>query len=229
MEQNKTGKYFKYAIGEVILVLIGILLALQVNTWNVNRLNGLEEERILKDLKEEIGPAITKREELILKVEKKRGELAIVLDKLFSSPTRTLNDIDCRNIWGIAFRSDYNVPYLSVVEELITSGNISIVKDQELRKQMIGFRNRSEINSKNIKGADEIPNYSIEYSDLIIRSWDSLTQTSIFICDTPEMTKSKPFLAQLQADRGRIRGLIFAAQGELKILKKMDSLLNTSN
>jgi hypothetical protein len=37
MEQNKTGKYFKYAIGEIILVVIGILIALQINNWNENR------------------------------------------------------------------------------------------------------------------------------------------------------------------------------------------------
>jgi hypothetical protein len=34
MEKNKTGKYFKYAIGEIILVVIGILIALQINNWN---------------------------------------------------------------------------------------------------------------------------------------------------------------------------------------------------
>jgi hypothetical protein len=34
MENNKTGKYFKYAIGEVILVAIGILIALQINNAN---------------------------------------------------------------------------------------------------------------------------------------------------------------------------------------------------
>ena len=37
MEQNKTGKYFKYAIGEIILVVIGILIALQINNWNEDR------------------------------------------------------------------------------------------------------------------------------------------------------------------------------------------------
>ncbi len=31
---NKTGKYFKYAIGEIVLVVIGILIALQINNWN---------------------------------------------------------------------------------------------------------------------------------------------------------------------------------------------------
>jgi hypothetical protein len=34
--ENKTGKYFKYAIGEIILVVIGILIALQINNWNEN-------------------------------------------------------------------------------------------------------------------------------------------------------------------------------------------------
>ena len=37
MEQNKTGKYFKYAIGEVVLVVIGILIALSINNWNEGR------------------------------------------------------------------------------------------------------------------------------------------------------------------------------------------------
>ena len=35
--ENKTGKYFKYAIGEIVLVVIGILIALQINNWNENR------------------------------------------------------------------------------------------------------------------------------------------------------------------------------------------------
>lgn len=34
MEQNNTGKYLKYAIGEIVLVVIGILIALQINNWN---------------------------------------------------------------------------------------------------------------------------------------------------------------------------------------------------
>jgi hypothetical protein len=37
MEKNKTGKYIKYAIGEIVLVVIGILIALQINNWNEMR------------------------------------------------------------------------------------------------------------------------------------------------------------------------------------------------
>ena len=34
MEKNRTGKYLKYAIGEIVLVVIGILIALSINNWN---------------------------------------------------------------------------------------------------------------------------------------------------------------------------------------------------
>ena len=47
MEQNKTGKYLKYAIGEIILVVIGILIALQINNWNEARKSKVFETEIL--------------------------------------------------------------------------------------------------------------------------------------------------------------------------------------
>ena len=51
IEQNRMGKYFKYAIGEILLVMIGILLALQVNNWNESRLERKEEIEMLKEVK----------------------------------------------------------------------------------------------------------------------------------------------------------------------------------
>ena len=50
LETGKTGKYFKYAIGEIALVMIGILLALQVNTWNEGRKLKNEEQELLTNL-----------------------------------------------------------------------------------------------------------------------------------------------------------------------------------
>ncbi len=50
MEKNKTRKYFKYAIGEIILVVIGILIALQINNWNESRKATLDELKLVKGL-----------------------------------------------------------------------------------------------------------------------------------------------------------------------------------
>jgi hypothetical protein len=49
--ENKTAKYFKYAIGEIILVVIGILIALQINIWNESRKQRQKEIVNLLELK----------------------------------------------------------------------------------------------------------------------------------------------------------------------------------
>ncbi|PWI30909.1 hypothetical protein DI383_05595 [Flavobacteriaceae bacterium LYZ1037] len=46
METGKTGKYFKYAIGEIVLVVIGILIALSINNWNED--NKLSKQEVIK-------------------------------------------------------------------------------------------------------------------------------------------------------------------------------------
>ena len=50
LNENKMGKYFKYAIGEIILVVIGILIALQVNNWNQSNQQKVIEQTYLKNL-----------------------------------------------------------------------------------------------------------------------------------------------------------------------------------
>jgi hypothetical protein len=52
--KNQTGKYLKYAIGEIILVVIGILLALQINNWNEQRKLANEEQKLLNALEKEV-------------------------------------------------------------------------------------------------------------------------------------------------------------------------------
>jgi hypothetical protein len=47
LNEGKTSKYFKYAIGEIVLVVIGILIALQVANWNEVRKNNVFEDEIL--------------------------------------------------------------------------------------------------------------------------------------------------------------------------------------
>jgi hypothetical protein len=50
MEKNNTGKYLKYAFGEIILVVIGILIALQINTWNEETKNNAKASNYINRL-----------------------------------------------------------------------------------------------------------------------------------------------------------------------------------
>ena len=53
INQGKTGKYFKYAIGEIVLVVIGILIALQINNWSETDKNKSIEKEYFKELQED--------------------------------------------------------------------------------------------------------------------------------------------------------------------------------
>jgi hypothetical protein len=53
LNEGKTSKYFKYAIGEIVLVVIGILIALQINNWNENRKEQVQELNLVKQLFED--------------------------------------------------------------------------------------------------------------------------------------------------------------------------------
>ncbi len=50
LSENKFSKYLLYAIGEIVLVVIGILLALQVNNWNINRIETNQTKAILNSM-----------------------------------------------------------------------------------------------------------------------------------------------------------------------------------
>ncbi len=50
LEENKLTRYLVYAIGEIVLVVIGILIALSINTWNENRHNRAFELKMLKEI-----------------------------------------------------------------------------------------------------------------------------------------------------------------------------------
>ncbi len=61
LKENKFSKYILYAIGEILLVMIGILLALQVNNWNENRKLRINEISALKELRRNLDQNITQQ------------------------------------------------------------------------------------------------------------------------------------------------------------------------
>ncbi len=55
LPEGKTGRYLKYAVGEIILVVIGILIALQINNWNENRKVRIAQKGLLENFYDNLG------------------------------------------------------------------------------------------------------------------------------------------------------------------------------
>ena len=70
MEKNKTGKYLKYAIGEIILVVIGILIAIQLNDWRNDSINAKQKQQVLVALKADFEANLTRIEKVYNRQEK---------------------------------------------------------------------------------------------------------------------------------------------------------------
>ena len=85
MQQNKTGKYLKYAIGEILLVVLGILIALQINNWNESRKATRQEVKILNELKNDLNTNLTEIKESYERTNIRQNSAVLILDKLKSN------------------------------------------------------------------------------------------------------------------------------------------------
>lgn len=134
LSEGKTGKYIKYAIGEIVLVVIGILIALQINNWNENRKNRIAEAdyycRILDDF-ERNEKLIDDTSELINNKIKLCKELILDLNKIPNDRGEILNK------FVYALRQDVFVPSTIAFEDLTSSGQLKLLTDLKLKNRLI--------------------------------------------------------------------------------------------
>ena len=133
-DDNRPLKYARYAIGEIVLVVIGILIALQINNWNENRKNKITEAdyycRILDDfeLNEKL---IDETSKLTTNKIKLCKELIIDLNKIPNNRSEILNN------FVLALRQDVFVPSTITFEDLTSSGQLKLLTDIKLKNRLI--------------------------------------------------------------------------------------------
>lgn len=132
MEKNKTGKYLKYAIGEIVLVVIGILIALSINNWNENRKSAEAELITLKELLIEFKlnqEDLTRVEDLKRKARNRMADyIDFIMDKRIPLDNKNYTfSRTGRNTWD----SQY-----SVLNGLFNSGMIKNLKNDSLRSEL---------------------------------------------------------------------------------------------
>jgi len=131
--KNKTSKYFKYAIGEIILVVIGILIALSINNWNEARKTNIKEQNLIAALKHEFQLNLDEIN-LIIEINNNNIKGAEEFASFMSPAETNLSDSQIGKLWDKAFKKEaiYR-PSLGVLNEAINSGNLSIISNNELR------------------------------------------------------------------------------------------------
>lgn len=144
MEQSKTRTYTLYAIGEILLVMIGILLALQVNNWNEQKKRDSERvtyhERLLQDIERMI--------------EDMEGSKQFSKDN-FQSINRSLNilmrgtiaeeeDSVFTHFLDTYFKFSLNIERLNTYYEMQSAGKLELIENAELLNQLAKVLDRQD-------------------------------------------------------------------------------------
>jgi hypothetical protein len=139
----KVGQYLKYAIGEIVLVVIGILIALSINNWNEKRKNNSLKESYIENLIIDLDKDIENLEQLnnINTAAEKEG---FYLNQFLDN---TLTEIDTLRLTNSIIFCGY-IPNSSVISstynDIINSNNINLFNDVELKRLLDDYYIRNE-------------------------------------------------------------------------------------
>ena len=141
LNEGKTGRYIKYAIGEIVLVVLGILIALQINDWNQHRIDRNNEKVYLKRIVSEINTNNQINKRLVWsRLEKKlfglnqakayaEGRLGV------ENPIEFINNV---NYGGIS-SGGYDMGGDFVYDELVNTGNMKLLTDDEVKNAVVNY------------------------------------------------------------------------------------------
>lgn len=190
LSENKLNKYLLYAFGEIILVVIGILIALQINNWNQNRLEKLKSvdyhKRIVEDLDLNIqtftwdstrSSNMTKRMIKSLK--------SLEKPKISKGEMDTL-DYSLRNYFQFV-RINTN---LNTYDEIKSSGDIGLIYNKDLRKSINSYLTYLSAIGKIYDGLSEQVNERT-FLDPYIKQEVSIDAKTKIIFDFDQIRKDK--------------------------------------
>jgi len=168
-QQNRVLKYCLYAVGEITLVVIGILIALQVNNWNIERINTKQETNILLQLKQEYTENLREIEQKIeirYAMNTSINTLIKYSDEGFEG---TPVDIVNSHIRRTYYNPTFDGP-TGVTDDLLSSGKLYLLKNGELRNLLTNWSGTT------IKVTEEeqfMVNHILpKYADYVTKNYD---------------------------------------------------------
>ena len=138
LRENSFTRYLLYAIGEIVLVVIGILIALQVNNWNENRKSKAEREELISSLISDLKASRDR-----LSVMKQENEKSIARTNRFLALSyqddQEVSIDSLKYYFSGAFNFPYFEPILTSYNQAISSGKISLINNKKFLDGMSQF------------------------------------------------------------------------------------------
>lgn len=161
--ENKISKYLLYAVVEIVLVVIGILIALQINNWNENKKDRIKELFFLQKLTSNLNDDISIYKNIL------HSDSLIIQDLIKSSKeilsAQSTNDISFDD--NSRFRYLMSSPNNTVYDNLISSRQIGLIRNDSIIDGLIIYYKAIEQMNK---GTDEsLKNYSKEIESFYMR------------------------------------------------------------
>jgi len=136
LENGQSGKYLRYAVGEIILVMIGILLALQVNTWNEGR-NELRQGAFLE---ENIHREFLQNHQIldnVLQLNQGAYDANLALLDLMGATAAELARHNLDSLLFFVLTTESYLPARNTVDDALRSGRIDLLQDEDLKKILL--------------------------------------------------------------------------------------------
>lgn len=138
LAQNRITKYLLYAAGEIILVVIGILIALQINNWNEDRKARVNEELYLNRLISENQQDITTFSEQIEFLQKGAESVELFSDALKDELASDSSVVAAaQNYYAYGSISPVFTSSRSTFDDLSSTGNLQVISNKSLRELLV--------------------------------------------------------------------------------------------
>ncbi len=160
VSEGKTVMYFKYAIGEIVLVVIGILIALSINNWNESRKQRAEEIETLKNIKSDFVNAINEFEENNAFRERIISTTRI-LYKIIHTEQKNFSKQQLDSLMSDLFINPTYNGQSETLNILFNSGKINIIGNDSIKNALVLWPQQVEDITE-----DEIYSSNIIYKDL---------------------------------------------------------------
>ena len=150
--ENRFNKYLLYSIGEIVLVVIGILIALGINNWNENQAELRKEAGALANLILDLDEQAVQLDDFI-SGENEYYEAGLYLSEHYAKNKKfQINDTLFSKLNLLGARITFK-PIKTTFKELISNRNIGLIRNEKLRRRLIRFFNEldrmSEITANN--------------------------------------------------------------------------------